>query len=117
MFTCALNKIYPVKTIFLSLPQTNTFQLVIANDGLDSYALFLYPQDGINWLKSEGKTAPDHPDPPAQAGFDSGDRRRYLVLPGSGYPEISSISQYVFHDLNFRTSFETNTWKMNIYIV
>ena len=73
--------------------QTNTFQLVLANNSRDTYAMFHYPRDGINWLRSEGKNSPVQEDVPAQAGFDSGDRVRYYTLPGSGNVEIASLPQ------------------------
>ena len=38
--------------------QTNTFQVLIASDGEDSFAGFLYPEGGIKWIKGEGKYAP-----------------------------------------------------------
>jgi len=71
--------------------QTNTFQVVIASDGVDSFVMFLYPE--ITWIRSQGKNSPAVEDVPAQAGFDSGDRRRYFTLPGSGNEYISEISR------------------------
>jgi nidogen (entactin) len=69
--------------------QTNTFQVVIASSGRDSYALFLYPDDGINWVKGQGKYAAQAPDVPAQVGFDAGDNRRSYVLQNSGAENIA----------------------------
>ncbi|CAH1793172.1 unnamed protein product [Owenia fusiformis] len=66
--------------------EINTFQIIIATDGTNSFATFIYPEDGISWLKGDGKALPIE-DPPAQAGFDSGDGRTY-TLPGSGTDQV-----------------------------
>jgi hypothetical protein len=75
--------------------QTNTFQVVIASDGRDSFVAFLYPEDGLTWLRGDGKTVPVKVDVPGQAGFDAGDNSRYYRLPGSGNPEVLQLSEYV----------------------
>lgn len=62
----------------------NTFQVVIASDGQNSFAIFNYLDNGVQWIVSEGKNTPVFPDAPAQAGFDSGEGRRHLKLPSSG---------------------------------
>ncbi|KAK6191563.1 hypothetical protein SNE40_003218 [Patella caerulea] len=62
----------------------NSFQVVIASDGRDSFAIFQYLDNGMEWLTGEGKTSPSLPDVPAQAGFDSGERQRFVKLPNSG---------------------------------
>ncbi|ESO97555.1 hypothetical protein LOTGIDRAFT_208735 [Lottia gigantea] len=64
--------------------KTNTFQLVIASDGRDSFAIFNYLDNGMGWVTGDGKTTPSLPDVPAQAGFDSGERQRFVKLPNSG---------------------------------
>ncbi len=58
--------------------------MVIASDGRESYVMFMYPENGIQWTQSQGKDAPDAMDVPAQAGFDAGDGRQTYRLPGSG---------------------------------
>lgn len=82
----------------------NTFQVVIATDGEDSYAYFLYPEGGIQWIQGDGKNA-NLPDARAQAGFMSGDGRLY-TLRGSGtdqarnFDRMSNIRQpgvWLFH--------------------
>ncbi|XP_054720525.1 nidogen-2-like [Uloborus diversus] len=60
----------------------NTFQVILASDGDDTYAYFLYPSGGVQWIQGQGKN-PDLPDARAQAGFMSGDGRLY-TLRGSG---------------------------------
>ena len=72
--------------------QTNTFQIVIASDGRDSFVLFLYP-DAINWTQGEGKDAPLSSDVAGQAGFDAGDNSRYYTLPGSGMPQVTQLAR------------------------
>ncbi|XP_023223735.1 nidogen-1-like [Centruroides sculpturatus] len=82
----------------------NTFQVVIVSDGEDSYAYFLYPEGGIQWIQGDGKNA-NLPDARAQAGFMSGDGRLY-TLRGSGtdqarnFDRMSNIRQpgvWLFH--------------------
>ncbi|XP_013386084.1 nidogen-1 isoform X2 [Lingula anatina] len=82
----------------------NTFQVVLATDGRDTFALFHYVD--INWIQSWGKNAPLAPDVPAQAGFDAGDKRRGLTLPGSAtkgatnfalWSNVNSPGVWMFH--------------------
>ncbi len=35
--------------------RTNTFQIVLASDDASTYAIFLYPEGGVQWIKAEGK--------------------------------------------------------------
>ncbi|BFZ12302.1 hypothetical protein BsWGS_15341 [Bradybaena similaris] len=63
--------------------KTNTFQLVIATNGRDSFALFHYQEGGIQWTTSQGKFVPFYNDKPAQAGIDGGEGN-YYRLQGSG---------------------------------
>lgn len=64
---------------------------MIASNGRESFAVFLYPEEGIGWIRGQGKEAPVSQDPDAQAGFDAGDGRRYLTLPGSGNREVQNL--------------------------
>ncbi|XP_052829737.1 nidogen-1-like isoform X2 [Octopus bimaculoides] len=70
--------------------KTNTFQVVIASSGDDSFVLFNY-DDKIEWIKGEGKGP--HPDPPVQMGFDSG-ADHYQRLPYSGSDEAAYVANY-----------------------
>lgn len=70
----------------------NTFQIVIASDGQDSFICFHYLDDGINWITSSGKDSPFYPDPPAQAGFDSGEDRKYYRLRPSGTKQAKELA-------------------------
>ncbi|KAJ8309420.1 hypothetical protein KUTeg_014294 [Tegillarca granosa] len=73
--------------------QGNSFQILIASDGQDSFVCFHYLDDGINWLASKGKFRDQNVnDPPAQAGFDSGEGRLHLKLPFSGKPRVKSLA-------------------------
>ncbi|GBL93573.1 Nidogen-1 [Araneus ventricosus] len=69
----------------------NTFQVVIASDGEDSYVYFLYPSNGVQWIQSQGKN-PNLPDARAQAGFMSGDGRLYTVR-GSGTDQARNFDR------------------------
>ena len=60
----------------------NTFQLIIASDGSLSFALILYPSNGIQWIRSEGKVK-NLPDAKGQAGF-IGPSSQLTTLRGSG---------------------------------
>ncbi|XP_067681271.1 nidogen-like [Haliotis asinina] len=71
--------------------KVNTFQIVIASNGEDSFAFFHYLDDGIGWIMGDGKESPNLVDVPAQAGFDSTDGRN-VKLPNSG-----TTSSFVNH--------------------
>ena len=73
------------------LLQGNTFQLVIASDGQDSFSIFAYPLNGIQWIQGMGKN-PNMPDARAQAGFVAGDGR-FHVLKGSGSDQVSNLNR------------------------
>ena len=62
----------------------NTFQLVLATDGQNSFAFFHYLDGGIQWMKSDGKYSPRRPDLMPQAGFDGGRDGQSYSLRGSG---------------------------------
>ncbi|XP_055332728.1 nidogen-like [Paramacrobiotus metropolitanus] len=65
----------------------NTFQLVVANDGEDSFAFFLYPR--IVWAQTRAR-APGESDLSAQAGFFAADGRKTL-LEGSGTDYLRAL--------------------------
>ncbi len=62
--------------------QKNTFQVVIATDGKESYAFFLYPQKGITWAKSDTKEAREPA--LAQVGFIDLNGYQFYPLDVSG---------------------------------
>lgn len=69
----------------------NTFQTVLVTDGLESYVIFLYAENGVQWLRGKGKN-PSLPDALAQAGFISGDGRMKL-LRGAGKDQARNLDK------------------------
>jgi hypothetical protein len=85
--------------------QVNTFQVVIASDGADSYVEFLYADGGVQWIQGTGQSS-GLPDARAQAGLVSGDGRLY-TLRGSGTDQIQNVDKYgSFHKDNYKTSYK-----------
>ncbi|KAL0266614.1 UNVERIFIED_CONTAM: hypothetical protein PYX00_009108 [Menopon gallinae] len=72
--------------------RVNTFQVAVITSGHDSYAEFLYPEDGIQWIRGSMSTS-GLPDAFAQAGFMSGDGR-ILTLKGSGTDQVLNLNQW-----------------------
>ncbi|XP_047498425.1 nidogen-like [Penaeus chinensis] len=70
----------------------NTYQLVIATDGKDSYVMFHYAEGGIQWLQGDGKN-PSMPDARCQAGLISGDGR-FTTLKGSGTDQVRNLDTW-----------------------
>ncbi len=70
----------------------NTFQAVIASDGMRTFAIFKYPTGGINWARGDASPVGSY----AQVGFDAGDRINYYNGVGSrtaqtlNLPELSN---------------------------
>ena len=69
----------------------NTFQIAIISDESNSFAVFLYPREGIEWSKAQGKNR-NMPDARAQAGIISGEGRFY-TLRGSGQDQIRQLDK------------------------
>ena len=73
--------------------QTNTFQAVLATDGLLSFVIFLYADGEIQWTTGDASGGADGlGGTPAQVGFDAGDGIRYFAVPGSQTDEIINIA-------------------------
>ena len=70
----------------LSLPRTNTFQLVLATDGSRSFALFLYLDGGIEWPNEVYSRT-------ATSGYDTGDGVNYFMHPLSFTDDIGGIEE------------------------
>ena len=72
--------------LFLSL-QENTFQLILATDWTYSFAIFTYPENGLNWGIDpyEGSYS--------VAGYNVGDGVGYLNLPGSGTENVTLLDE------------------------
>jgi len=75
--------------------QRNTFQCVLATDGVRSFIIFLYADGLIQWTTGEasggtnglGGTA-------ATAGYDAGDFENFFNIPGTGISsEIINIGR------------------------
>ena len=71
--------------------QVNTFQVAVISSDDDTYVEFLYPENGIQWIKGTG-TASALPDALAQAGFISADGRMY-TLKGSGTDQVLNLHE------------------------
>jgi alpha-tectorin len=70
----------------------NTFQLILATDGSDSFAIFQYLDEGMSWetgdaSDGEGGFGGDE----ASAGFDAGDDVNFFTIPGSHAPGIANV--------------------------
>lgn len=65
----------------------NTFQAVIASDGIHSYAVFKYPTNGINWTQTAASTS--YP----LVGFSAGDGVNFYEVPGSRTPSVTNLPQ------------------------
>ncbi|ODM99647.1 Nidogen-1 [Orchesella cincta] len=70
--------------------RTNTYQLVIASDGGESYVAMIY--DKIDWIQGTGKN-PNLPDAKAQAGLIAGNGGPHYSLRGSGTDQVSSLNK------------------------
>ena len=64
----------------------------MASDGESSYAIFLYPADGIEWIRGEGKSG-NMGDARAQAGIISGEGINY-IFKESGTDHVSTCTGY-----------------------
>ncbi|XP_055332742.1 nidogen-like [Paramacrobiotus metropolitanus] len=87
----------------------NSFQLALASNGQESYAIFLYPQAGIEWTQFSSQPTENVAQPRylfAQAGYTDG-KTGVTTLPGSGtdcmrdlpknrYPESAPLGVYVY---------------------
>ncbi|KAF2367526.1 EGF domain [Trinorchestia longiramus] len=72
--------------------KANTFQIILATDGQESYVVILYADNGVQWLRGKGKN-PSLPDALAQAGFISGDGRMQQ-LRGSGSDQARNLDKW-----------------------
>ena len=67
--------------------QENTFQLILATDWTYSFAIFTYPENGLNWGNDPlyGSYS--------VAGYNVGDGVGYLNLPGSGTENVTLLDE------------------------
>ena len=94
--------IYPSVTIekiyyndpFNFVLQTNTFQCVLATDGVESFVIFLYAYGNIHWTTGRdsggfrGLFGTE-----ALAGINAGDSVNSIIINGSLTPEIINIDK------------------------
>lgn len=70
--------------------QVNTFQCAVSSNGTHSYVEFLYPENGIQWIR--GESHPNGlPDAIAQAGIIG--ESKFYAIPGSGTDQIQNIDK------------------------
>lgn len=72
--------------------RVNTYQVVISTDGVDSYVEFIYPEDGLQWIRGDGSKESGLPDARAQVGFVAPDGR-YYTLPNSGTDQVRNLDK------------------------
>lgn len=81
-----------VANVLLHYVQLNTFQVVLATDGLKSVGIFNYAKDGINWVTGDANGGSGgFGGLPAVAGYNVGDGIRYFKFPGSLTEDIQFI--------------------------
>ena len=69
------------------LLQTNTFQCVLATDGYESYVIFLYAHERLQWSIGEYHRFR------ALAGINAGDGISFNTIPESQTAEITNIDK------------------------
>ncbi|XP_019854776.1 PREDICTED: protein mesh-like isoform X3 [Amphimedon queenslandica] len=75
--------------------KTNTFQCVLATNGVTSYAMFLFPEGGINWYSGDASGGTGGINgTPAQVGLNKGDGVTYHVLNVSSTPDVINVEDY-----------------------
>ena len=88
--------------------QTNTFQCIMITDGTNSFVIFLYADNLIQWSRGSANTVD------AQGGFNAGDGTRHFTIEGSQTSAIVDIEttsnigvagKYIFRvdDVNIST--------------
>ena len=67
---------------------------MIASSHTESYVIFKYPQNGIQWIKGQGKDR-NNVDARAQVGIMSGPAGdgKHFLLPVSGYDQVKKLHQ------------------------
>lgn len=72
--------------------EVNTFQAVIATDGVQTFTIFKYPDGGIQWLIGSASAPGAYP----IAGFQTktGNVTSYMNAPGSGTASIADLPNF-----------------------
>lgn len=73
---------------FKSSPQRNTFQAVLASSDSSSYAVFLYPEDGLQFYSTHSKN--DNAVVPATVGFSQPSTYFILWVKAGSYNIIAN---------------------------
>ena len=88
------NPVINTVCILSQLLQANTFQCVLATDGFQSFVIFLYACDGIQWTTGDDSGGHDgFGGIEAVAGINGGDGVNYFNIPGSLTPDIINIDE------------------------
>ncbi|XP_066245508.1 nidogen [Euwallacea similis] len=72
--------------------KVNTYQVVLITDGRESFAEFLYPENGIQWIQGSGDES-GLPDARAQVGFLSSEGKEH-TLPGSATEHVRNLEKW-----------------------
>ncbi|KAL1489768.1 hypothetical protein ABEB36_013702 [Hypothenemus hampei] len=70
----------------------NTYQVVLITNGKESYAEFLYPENGLQWIQGSGDES-GLPDARAQVGFLSPEGKIH-TLPGSATEQVQNLEKW-----------------------
>ena len=74
--------------------QTNTFQCILASDGLSSYVIFMYADNEIQWTTGDASGGTNGLGGiPAQAGIDAGNLKNFTLIEGSFTNDIINIDK------------------------
>ncbi len=66
----------------------------MATDGVNSFTIFLYADDEIQWTTGDASNGTNGTGgTPAQVGFNAGDGTRFITIPGSRTDAIINITQ------------------------
>lgn len=80
-------------TIIILL-KLNTFQCILATDGVLSFVIYLYPRNGIQWSTGDDSGGVNGlGGMPALVGFSAGDGVRFSTISGSGTADIVNIDE------------------------
>ena len=81
--------------------------MVISTNGIRSAAIFLYADNGINWVTSDDDSGINgFSGTPAVAGYNAGDGARFYKLPGS-----------LTEDVQFLDSIPGNTGRIGEWVL
>ena len=76
------------------LLQTNTFQCVLATNGVESFVIFLYADGRIQWTTGDNSGGDDGlGGTEALGGINAGYGENFITIPGSLTPGIINITQ------------------------